>query len=178
MRVRAHRLAETTMDDRIAQILQSHRLMAISTLMPDGSPQTTLVGYVNDELLIYFIVSRSGQKFANIERDQRVAIAVGSDVDDPAEIRELSISGLASEVTDSQQRKRAIDLLRERRPGLKSLPRPSTKRSAVIRVAPRIITISDYSRGFGHADQVTLGPAGIIQMEPARPDDWGFTPAA
>jgi len=166
------------MDDRVIEILDGHRLMAISTLMPAGSPQTTLVGYANDGLLLYFAVSREGQKFANIQRDQRVAIAIGRDVDDPVEIRELSISGVASEVTDPGQRKRAIDLLLERRPGLRKLPRPDGKRSAVMRAAPRIITVSDYSRGFGHADQLTLGPAGIVDMEPARPDDWGFTPAA
>jgi nitroimidazol reductase NimA-like FMN-containing flavoprotein (pyridoxamine 5'-phosphate oxidase superfamily) len=165
------------MDDRVTEILGSHRLMAISTLMPDGSPQATLVGYANDGLLIYFVISREGQKFANIQRDQRVAIAIGRDVENPAEIKELSISGVASEVTDPNQRNHAIDLLLDRRPGLKNLPRPSSERSAVMRVAPRIITISDYSRGFGHADQLTLGPAGIIDMEPTRPNDWGFSPA-
>jgi nitroimidazol reductase NimA-like FMN-containing flavoprotein (pyridoxamine 5'-phosphate oxidase superfamily) len=162
------------MDDRLTEILGSHRLMAISTLMQDGWPQTTLVGYANEGLLIYFVISREGQKFANIERDQRVAIAIGGDVDDPKQIRELAIAAEASEVTDPEQRERAIDLLLQRRPGLKSLTRPDSARSAVMRAAPRLITLSDYSRGFGHADVVTLGPAGIIDMEPARPDDWGF----
>jgi hypothetical protein len=40
----------------------------------------------------------------------------------------------------------------------------------------RVVTISDYTKGFGHADIVTLGPAGIVDMQAARPDDWGFTP--
>ena len=162
------------MDDRLTEILGSHRLMAISTLMRDGWPQTTLVGYANEGLLIYFVISREGQKFANIQRDQRVAIAIGSDVDEPALIRELAIAAEASEVTDPGQRERAIDLLLQRRPSLKSLPRPDSARSAIMRAAPRLITLSDFSRGFGHADVVSLGPAGIIDMEPVRPDDWGF----
>ena len=162
------------MDDRLTEILGSHRLMAISTLMRDGWPQTTMVGYANEGLLIYFIISREGQKFANIQRDQRVAIAIGSDVDDPQQIKELAIAAEASEVTNPEQRERATDLLLQRRPGLKSLPRPDGARSAVMRAAPRVITLSDYSRGFGHAEMVTLGPAGIIDMQPARPDDWGF----
>lgn len=165
------------MDDRVIQILDSNRLMAITTLMPSGDPQATLVGYANEGLLIYFIISRHGQKFANIQRDQRVAVAIGHDVDDPREIRELSISAVASEVTDLGQRDRAIDLLLARRPGLRKLPRPDPAKSAVIRAAARVITISDYSQGFGHADVVTLGPAGIVDMQPARPDDWGFGPA-
>ncbi len=59
---------------------------------------------------------------------------------------------------------------------MKKLQRPNTKTAAVMRAAIRIVTISDYTKGFGHADVVTLGPAGIVDMQAARPDDWGFTP--
>jgi nitroimidazol reductase NimA-like FMN-containing flavoprotein (pyridoxamine 5'-phosphate oxidase superfamily) len=165
------------MEDDIVAILDSHRLMAISTMMPNGWPQTTLVGYANEGLLIYFVISREGQKFANIQRDQRVAIAIGRDHDDPMEIKELSMAAEASEVTDPGQRDHAIDLLLDRRPGLSKIQRPDPATAAVMRAAGRVITISDYSKGFGHAEVVTLGPAGIIDMQAARPDDWGFTPA-
>jgi nitroimidazol reductase NimA-like FMN-containing flavoprotein (pyridoxamine 5'-phosphate oxidase superfamily) len=165
------------MEEDAIEILDAHRLMAISTLMPDGWPQTTLVGFANEGLLIYFVISRAGQKFANIQRDQRVAIAVGRDVEDPSAIKELSIAGEASEVTNPKQWQHAIDLLLARRPPLAKLRRPDPSTAAVMRVAPRILTISNYSRGFGHADVVTMGPAGIIDMKPARPDDWGFGPS-
>jgi nitroimidazol reductase NimA-like FMN-containing flavoprotein (pyridoxamine 5'-phosphate oxidase superfamily) len=164
------------MEDDIIAILEANRLMAISTVMPNGWPQATLVGYANDGLLIYFVVSRAGQKFANIQRDHRVAIAISRDYEDPIQIRELSIAAEASEVTDPKQREHAIDLLLERRPSMKKLDRPNPATAAVMRAALRIVTISDYTKGFGHADVVTLGPAGIIDMQAARPDDWGFTP--
>jgi nitroimidazol reductase NimA-like FMN-containing flavoprotein (pyridoxamine 5'-phosphate oxidase superfamily) len=165
------------MEDDIVAILDAHGLMAISTLMPNGWPQTTLVGYANDGLLIYFIISRAGQKLANIDRDQRVGIAISRDYDDPAQIVELSIAAEASQVTDSEQREHAIDLLLERRPSMRKLGRPDPTTAAVMRAALRVITISDYRKGFGHAEIVTLGPAGIVDMQAARPDDWGFTPA-
>ncbi len=163
------------MEDDIIAILDANRLMAISTLMPNGWPQTTLVGYANDGLLMYFIISRAGRKFANIQRDQRVAIAISRDCDDPRQIKELSIAAEASEVTEPTQREHAIDLLLERRPSMKKLERPNPATAAVMRAVARIVTISDYTKGFGHADEVTLGPAGIIDMQAARPDDWGFT---
>lgn len=166
------------MEDDIVAILDANRLMAVSTLMANGWPQTTLVGYANEGLLIYFIISRAGQKFANMQRDQRVAIAISRDYDDPRQIRELSIAAEASEVTDPKQSERAIDLILERRPSMKKLERPTRATAAVMRAAMRIVTVSDYSKGFGHADVVTLGPAGIIDMQAARPDDWGFTPAS
>jgi len=61
--------------------------MTIATLRPDGWPQATMVGYVNDGFLLYCFVARSTQKFANIQRDPRVSIAIGSDATDPAGAR-------------------------------------------------------------------------------------------
>ena len=165
------------MEEDVIRILDSHRLMAISTVMPNGWPQNTVVTYANEGLLIYFVISRHGQKFDNIERDQRVGIAIANDVDDPQRIRELSIAAEASQVTDPEQRQRAIDLLLKRRPSLARLPRPDASRAAVMRASPRMVTISDYSKGFGHSDVITFGPAGIADMQAARPDDWGFRPS-
>jgi len=165
------------MEEQIGDILESHRLMAISTDMPSGWPQTTLVSYANEGLIIYFVISRAGQKFANIERDQRVGIAIGRGVDDPRKIEELSIAAEASEVTDPGQRERALNLLVKRRASLAKLPRPDPANAAVMRAAPRVVTVSDYSKGSGHADVVTVGPAGIIDMQAARADDWGFAPS-
>jgi hypothetical protein len=40
------------MQDKAIEILNSHRIMAISTLRPDGWPQTTIVGYANEGLTL------------------------------------------------------------------------------------------------------------------------------
>jgi nitroimidazol reductase NimA-like FMN-containing flavoprotein (pyridoxamine 5'-phosphate oxidase superfamily) len=161
------------MQDKAVQILADNRLMAISTIRPDGWPQTTMVSYANDGLLIYFIISRRSQKFANIERDDRVSIAIGRDFQDPVTVRALSIAARASEVRDRRQRKQAVALLLDRHPGLRKLERPEPSHSAVMRALPSIVTILDYSKGFGHADVLTVSPGGV-EMTPARDDDWGF----
>lgn len=162
------------MKDKAIQILDQHRLMAIATLRPDGWPQATMVGYANEDILLYFVISRASQKFANIDRDNRVSIVVGRDFHDPATINALSIAARADEVRDASQRERAIDLLLERHPGLRKLQRPEPGHSAVMRANPEIITILDYTKGFGHADLLTVGPGGLTDMTPARDDDWGF----
>lgn len=162
------------MKDKAVQILDENRLMAIATVRPDGWPQTTMVGYANDDILIYFIISRQSQKFANIERDDRVSIVIGRDFHDPSTIKAVSIAAHADEVRDEKQRDRAIKLLLERHPGLKKLRPPEPGHSAVMRANPAIITILDYSKGFGHADLLTVGPGGLTDMTPARDDDWGF----
>jgi len=162
------------MKEKAIGILDQNRLMAIATLQANGWPQNTMVSYANEDILIYFIISRQSQKFANIERDDRVSIVIGRDFHDPATIKALSIAARASEVTDAKQRQRAVGLLLERHPGLQRLERPSADHSAVMRANPEIITILDYSKGFGHADLLTVGPGGLTDMTPARDDDWGF----
>ncbi|HJP67982.1 MAG TPA: hypothetical protein VJ846_03685, partial [Sphingomicrobium sp.] len=56
---------------------------------------------------------------------------------------------------------------------LAQLGAPNLKHSAVMRAYCSIVTVLDYSKGFGHADLLTVGPGGT-EMSPARDDDWGF----
>ena len=103
-------------------------------------------------------VSRHSQKFANIQKDDRVSLVIGRDFHDPATIKALSIAAHASEVTNSDQRKKAVAYLLDRHPGLKKLKRPAPDHSAVMRAYPEIVTVLDYSQGFGHADVLTVSP--------------------
>lgn len=161
------------MEQKAVEILDRYRLMTVATLRADGWPQATMVNYANDGLLLYFVVSRTSQKFANIERDSRVSITVGRDFDEPIDIRALSIAANASEVRDPVQRERAIDLLLKRHPGLAKIGRPDIAHSAVMRAWCSIVTIVDFSKGIGHSDMLTVGPGGV-EMTAARDDDWGF----
>ena len=162
------------MKDKAIDILAANRLMAIATLRRDGWPHATMVSFANEDILIYFVVSKQSQKFANIERDDRVSLVIGGDFHDPSTIKALSIAARADEVRDPTQRQRAIKLLLERHPGLRKLEQPDPCQSAVMRANPEIITILDYSKGFGHADLLTVGPGGLTSMTAARDDDWGF----
>jgi nitroimidazol reductase NimA-like FMN-containing flavoprotein (pyridoxamine 5'-phosphate oxidase superfamily) len=162
------------MRDKAIAILDENRLMAFATARADGWPQATMVSYANEDLLVYFVISRASQKFANMTRDDRVSLVIGRDFHDPATIKALSVAARASEVRDPKQRERAVKLLLERHPGLRRLERPEPGHSAVMRANPEIITILDYAKGFGHADLLTVGPGGLTDMTPARDDDWGF----
>lgn len=161
------------MEQKAVDILDQYRLMAIATLRADGWPQATMVSYANDGLLLYFVISRQSQKYANIDRDSRVSIVVGRDFENPSHIKALSIAANASEVRDPAQRARAIKMILERHPALAKLGGPNLEHSAVMRAYCSIVTILDYSKGFGHSDMLTVGPGGA-EMTPARDDDWGF----
>ena len=89
--------------DLIIRLLNEHRVMTIATNRLDGWPQATMVGYVNDGFLLYCFVARNSQKHANILRDPRISIAIGSDAPQPLDIKGLSLAGIASVVSDQSE---------------------------------------------------------------------------
>ena len=148
------------MDDNlrstILELLDQHRLMTIATNRPDGWPQATTVGYVNDDLTLYFLCSPQSQKAANLARDGRVSLTIDHDVSDPMTITGLSMAALAQPVTDQSEVAKAMNLLGTRYPEYMSLPMPKSEEIAVYRVMPKVISVLDYSKGFGHSDLVTV----------------------
>lgn len=162
------------MIDKAVEILGHNRLMSLATVGEDGWPHCSMVGFANDQLSIYFVVSRTSQKLANIAHDNRIALVIGRDVIDPASIRGLSIRARASEVEDDAERRRAIGLLLERRPALKHLEPPHPTHSAVMIARPERISVLDYSKGFGHADILVVEPDGGVEIADKRKQDWGY----
>lgn len=146
-------------DDRAVsdatRILEAHRIMAISTVRPDGWPQTTIVGYANEDLAIYFMILRSSQKFANIQRDGRVSIAVGEEPKDLREAKALYAGAEAAELTDPVERERAWKLLEERHPNLGAFELPDSSDAVVVRAMCRHVSVVDYSKGLGHTEAFT-----------------------
>ena len=74
--------------------------MTVATNRPDGWPQATTVGYVNDGLTIYFLCSPQSQKAASFARDSRISLTTDHDVSDPMAITGLSMAAQTQTVTD------------------------------------------------------------------------------
>ena len=133
------------MQQKAAQILDMHRIMAVSTVRPDGWPQTTIVGYANQGFTIYFLVSRSSQKLANIQHDDRISIAIGEEPADLHEIKAVYAGAHAAEVADPGQREVAWQLLMERHPNLASYVLPEPSEAAMMRADCKYVSVLDYS---------------------------------
>lgn len=86
--------------NKIETLLDQHRVMTVATLRPDGWPQATTVGYVNDGLTLYFLCGLDSQKASNLARDDRVSLTVDHDAPQVMEITGLSMAGRAQPVTD------------------------------------------------------------------------------
>jgi nitroimidazol reductase NimA-like FMN-containing flavoprotein (pyridoxamine 5'-phosphate oxidase superfamily) len=142
--------------DLIVRQLNEHRIMTLATNRPDGWPQATVVGYANDGLKIYCFVARLSQKYANIMRDPRVSAAIASDFADPIAIKGLSLGGKAAPVTDDREFTHACEIFMKRYPEYASWPKPNPAIAPMLRITPTVISVLDYSKGFGHSDLVKV----------------------
>jgi len=156
--------------DKVMEILRANRLAALATVGPDGWPHCTMVGFAHDGARIYFAIAPSSQKFADIQRDDRVSLAIGRDVIDPSSIHALAIRARARIVEDSRERKDAIELLFEKRPALQRLEEPARVMCAV----PEEIRLLDYSKGYGHSVLIQLDPEGRVLQAEEQVHDWGY----
>ncbi len=161
---------------KIERILERHKVMAISTLRLDGWPQTTMVGYVSEGLTLWFLISRAGQKYQNLLRDNRVSIAVGDDFDRPEHVEGLSMAARVDEAKLEPYRSMYLRRLSTTKPDWFEPENIDFKHSALMRVHPVVVSVIDFSRRLGHADTIHIGGGDMVQMDPAHPSDWGPNP--
>ena len=143
---------------KILALLDEHRIMTLATLRPDGWPQATTVGYGNDGLTLYFLYGFESQKSANLARDTRVSLTIDHDSPQVMEITGLSMAARAEAVTDPAEGEKALRLLMAKYPEQRSLPLPMPRPADVriFRLTPVVISVLDYTKGFGHTDLVWL----------------------
>jgi len=160
---------------QIIDLLDHHRIMTIATNRPDGWPQATVVGYANDGLIIYCLIGRESQKFANVARDPRVSLAIANDYPQPLQIKGLSIAARAVEAADPGEIDHVAEILLRRYPEYKVMPRPDPAAVPLMRITPEIVSILDYSQGFGHTDLVRVTDADLAEYLESRRHHWaGF----
>jgi len=140
----------------ILELLDEHRITTVATNRPDGWPQTTTVGYVSDGLTFFFLCSPQSQKAANLARDNRISLRIDHDTSDPMAITGLSMAAQAQVVNDPTELAKALSLLRAKYPEYAAFPMPKPDEILVFRVVPKVISILDYTKGFGHSELVTV----------------------
>ena len=143
--------------EKILILLDEHRIMTIATLRPDGWPQATTIGYANEDLTLYFLCGLDSQKAVNLARDDRVSLTIDHDTSDVMAITGLSMAAHAQAVDDPAEAERILQML-IRKYGEPDTPppieMPSAEEVRIFRVTPTVISVIDYSKGFGHTDLV------------------------
>jgi general stress protein 26 len=157
---------------QIIELLDQHRLVTLATNRPDGWPQATVVGYVNDGLILYTFIDRDSQKFTNLKHDKRISGAVAKDYPQPLQIKGLSFGGLAEVCNDPGEVDHAMDIRLKRFPEYKVMPRPNPAAVALIRITPEVVSVIDYAKGFGHSDLVRVSERDLADFIESRRHHW------
>ena len=150
--------------EEILSILDRANDMTIATVRQDGYPQATTVSYANKELDIYFGCSEDSQKSRNISRNGKVSLTINLPYANWGEIRGVSVGGHANRLTDPGEIEQAGRLLLQKVPqGIAEYASGAPMGVAYFKVVPKVISVLDYRKGFGHKDFVS--------------NDLGLTPA-
>ncbi|GEO16275.1 pyridoxamine 5'-phosphate oxidase family protein [Microvirga aerophila] len=146
---------------KILTLLEQHRIMTVATLRPDGWPQATTVGYASEGLTLYFLCGLDSQKAKNLARDDRVSLTIDHDTSDIMAISGLFMAGHTRAVIDMAEAGRVMRMLVRNYPEQTSLPgpMPGPEEVRIFRVTPTVISVLDYSKGFGHTDLVSVADA-------------------
>lgn len=150
---------DDSMRRKILALLDGHRIMTIATLRPDGWPQATTVGYVNEGLTLWFLCGLQSQKARNLAGDDRVSITIDHDTPDMMAITGLSMAARAHRVTDRDEALKVLRMLPlkypDAPPTTAQMKMPEPEEVALFRVVPEIISVLDYAQGFAHTDLVS-----------------------
>lgn len=89
-------------------------------------------------------------------RNDRVSLTIDQDTPQVMEITGLSMAARAQVVVDPTEAEKALRLLMLKYPQQASIPvpMPSPADVRIFRVTPMVISVLDYSKGFGHTDLV------------------------
>jgi nitroimidazol reductase NimA-like FMN-containing flavoprotein (pyridoxamine 5'-phosphate oxidase superfamily) len=159
---KGHMHMDKALRSKILDVLADCNDMTIATVREDGYPQATVVSYAHDGLTIYFGCGDQSQKAKNIARNSKVSLTVTRPYVGWDTIEGVSIGGIAEPVTDPKEIAQAARLMLIKFPQiLKQLPPGVTgvadlKGTRFYRVVPKVISLLDYTKGFGHTDLVTV----------------------
>ena len=146
---------DTSTRNLILEIMAAKPDLTIATLRPDGWPQATTVSYANDGLVIYFAAGRQSQKVRNIRECPRVSLTIDKPYGDWNHIQSLSMAAHAEIISDPSEIECAIGHLSRRFPQTVQWT-GELSQIAFIKLTPKIISVLDYTKGFGHTQQFEI----------------------
>ncbi|WP_084398525.1 pyridoxamine 5'-phosphate oxidase family protein [Henriciella aquimarina] len=160
------------LETKAVEIMTACKDMAIATLREDGFPQATTVSFVHDGLEIFFGVGATSQKARNMRRDNRVSITMTPPYEDWSGIRGLSLAGHAAEMTAPGEISEIARLMIQRFPQVSGMELAERGEAVFFRVIPTVMSVLDYSKGFGHTDMVRLDDSDIAENLESMQHKW------
>ena len=136
----------------VVDLLAAQEVLTLATVREDGWPQANTLAYVNEGLTLYAATGADSAKVQNIRRDPRVSLTVDGGTTDWASLRGVSMAAQAQVLDSRSEIQRVARLLKKRFPGLADFSDPEHDRGwAFLKLVPKVVSVIDYTRGFGHS---------------------------
>lgn len=148
--------------ERVLGYLRAHHVVTLATHGTAG-PWAAAMFYVNDGFKLHFISSPKSRHGVNVAAHPRIAATIQEDYADWPDIRGVQLEGIAGEISGDEE-KRARALYGEKFPVVGTLSKAPAAIVAALakvrwyRIVPERLYFIDNSRGFGHRDEIDLGP--------------------
>jgi nitroimidazol reductase NimA-like FMN-containing flavoprotein (pyridoxamine 5'-phosphate oxidase superfamily) len=147
---------DRTQQDFVLHVLDTAQDLTLATIRPDGYPQATTVSFAHEDMLLYAGIGLRSQKAENIRRNARVSLTINLPYKDWREIRGVSMSAIAELLDDPEEARRAAACLERRFPAVSEWGGPDMGLDvAFVRIRPQMVSVIDYSQGFGHTELVS-----------------------
>lgn len=146
--------------------------LALATLREDGFPQNTTVSFVHDGLNIYFGTGQEAQKARNMARDPRVSLTLTAPYDGWDDIRGLSMAGHAEAMITEAEIAFIGELMLKKFPQIGEMDLMEGVTPAFFRVTPTVLSVLDYSKGFGHVDTVAVNDSDLAETLSSMQHKW------
>ncbi len=130
------------------EYISSHNIATLATCAK-GLPHSSTVEYANDGFVLFFSTNPESQKAKNIKENRNVSLTIDEDYKDWTKIKGIQIDGIAEEITDEEEIKKAMDIYVTKFPFVVNFP-PSPNR--MYKIVPKKLYFLDYKKGFGHRD--------------------------
>jgi general stress protein 26 len=143
-------------NDFVMHVIDSVRDLTLATVREDGYPQATTVSFAHDGLTFYVGIGKHSQKAHNISLNNKVSLALTLPYQNWNEIQGLSMCAIAEVLEDPSDCEKAKDCLVRRFPQLSQWAGTEMAAEiALLRIKPQVISVLDYTKGFGHTELVT-----------------------
>jgi len=139
----------------VRRVIDGTQDLTLATIRPDGYPQATTVSFAYQDRVLYVGIGRHSQKADNIRHNDKVSLTINLPYHDWRDIRGLSMSARAEILDDPDDVETARACLERRFPAVSEWVGPDMAREVVfLRIRPQLMSVIDYSKGFGHTELV------------------------
>ncbi|MET0856306.1 MAG: pyridoxamine 5'-phosphate oxidase family protein [Telluria sp.] len=141
--------------DFVLKVIEGANDLTLATVRPDGYPQATTVSFAHDGLNLYVGIGKNSQKANNVRHNNKVSLTINLPYHDWREIQGLSMSALAELLVSGPDVDVAKACLLRRFPQIAEWGEAgAASEVAFLKITPQVISILDYTKGFGHTEQV------------------------